>query len=183
MAQIQDAGDHDRRPDRPGTPHPGRAGARLFARLLRYLGPMLSKMRGVPVDLSQGLGGVEIAELGPAIGGLFEALTPEEFDGLACEVLSRCWISDVDADGKQVGRDLSKPPQIDLAFQGDLMLMVKTLRWALEVNFGGFFRELARSVGAAAERAFARQRLEQGAQQPSSSSSPTSSAPSGTATA
>src|SRR3954470_17463756 len=75
------------------TPHKGRPGARLLARLVRHLGPALSALRGCDIDLSKGIQNVEIAELAPAIGGLFQALTPEEFDSLACEILTRCSIT------------------------------------------------------------------------------------------
>lgn len=155
------------------TPHAGRPGARLLARLLRYLGPALSKLRGVEIDLTQGFENVEIAELAPAIGGLFEALTPDEFDSLACAILARCSIAMPGADGKLENYDLSKPPKIDEAFTGQLMLMFKVMGWVLEVNFAGFFHEFARSAAAAAERAAAKIAANKG-QPSSSSSSPTS---------
>lgn len=135
------------------TPHKGRPGARLLARLIRHLGPALSAMRGLDVDLSKGIQNVEIAELAPAIGGLFNSLTPDEFDTLACEILSRCQVIAPGAEGKPVKFDLSKPTAIDDAFAGDLLLMFKTMAWALEVNFAGFFLGLARSAAAVEARA------------------------------
>lgn len=134
------------------TPHKGRPGARLLARLLRHLGPALGALRGVDLDLSKGIHNVDVTELMPAIGQLFEILAPDEFDALACEILSRCSIAMPDADGKLRSYDLSKPAMIDDAFTGDLMLMFKVLAWALEVNFSGFFHALARSGAAAAAR-------------------------------
>lgn len=137
------------------TPHKGRPGARLLARLFKYLGPALTKMRGINVDLSQGIQNVEIAELAPAIAGLFEALTPEDFDSLACEIMSRCSVIMPDADGTLKNFDLSKPAMIDDAFAGDLLLMFKVMAWSLEVNFAGFFLGLARSAVAVEARAAA----------------------------
>ena len=134
------------------TPHKGRPGARLLARLLRHLGPALGALRGVDIDLSNGIQNVDVAELMPAIGRLFEILAPDEFDSLACEILSRCSIVLPDVDGKLRQYDLSKPAMIDDAFAGDLMLMFKVLGWSLEVNFSGFFHALVQSGAVAAAR-------------------------------
>lgn len=124
------------------TPHKARAGARLLARLVRHVGPALSKLRGIDV---KNIKDADIADFGPAVSGLFETLTPDEFDSLSVEILSRCSIAMPDDRGQLKLHDLSKPAGIDDAFSGELKLMFKVMAFALEVNFGNFFDGFGRS--------------------------------------
>lgn len=127
------------------TPHKARAGARLLARLVRHVGPALAKLRGLDV---KNVKDADIADFGPAVAGLAESLTPDEFDSLTLEILSRCSITMPDERGSLKLFDLSKPVAIDDAFSGELKLMFKVMAWALEVNFGNFFDGFGQSVDA-----------------------------------
>lgn len=136
------------------TPHKGRPGARLLARLLKHVGPAFGQLRGIDMGQlksSSSLAG-DIAAFAPAIAAMFESLTPDDFDSLSCEILSRCAVI-LPEGGQLKNWDLSKPANIDDAFAGDLMLMFKVMAFALEVNYAGFFLGLGLGGADAGSRA------------------------------
>ena len=96
----------------------------------------------------------ELEDLAPAIGALFETLDDDKVDALLGEVLKHATIVMPDEAGHLKVYDLSKGDEIDFAFTGKLPLMFAVVKYALEVNFGGFFgaKGALAAIAAAAER-------------------------------
>lgn len=82
-------------------------------------------MQGL-MDRSDGL---EI--LGKALGGLFKALTPSELESLTRELLSTAQII-------QNGRTADLMTVFDEVFRGRIDSILKTLVFAIQVNYGSF---------------------------------------------
>lgn len=105
----------------------------LMAQLMRVFGPAL-----VGVSMSAPLDGTLVSA--------FATLTPKDAQDIALAVLAG---STAEIDGSLI--DLNTKDKINAAF-GGVMDLLLALRFALEVNFGGFFAALpASSDGAQAK--------------------------------
>lgn len=125
------------------TQHRARAAARLLAKVGRCVAPALAKIKGTisadekAADLKE----MDLADIGPAIAGLFESLEDDRLDALMLEIFAHTTITmpSGDTQGELRVFDLSRGEQIDSAFTGNLPLMFGCIKFALEVNFGSFF--------------------------------------------
>jgi tail assembly chaperone len=103
------------------TQHPARRGFRLLARLGRLIAPGLRAAGGADSVIGLLLSAIENlpdAEVEPLLLELFANARAEK-------------------DGKNF--PLSQPNMIDVAFEGNVSGIVQSVRFAIEVNFGGFF--------------------------------------------
>lgn len=112
---------------------------RLAPRLGRVIARVLSQMRGV--KSLKGLINSErdVSELGAALEAGFAQLDDAAVDKISGELLSGTTINVTDDAGTVRAIDLINPAMIDMAFQGDLALMMAVLKFAAEVNFGRYF--------------------------------------------
>lgn len=110
--------------------HPARRAMRLLARLGKIAGPTLGALAGL-ASKPGSLGGAKIEALGGALGGLFDALTPDEADRLLEELL--CFTS-----VEERGRSAPLWPVFDVVLQGRPLDVLKLAKFSLEVNFGDF---------------------------------------------
>ncbi len=112
---------------------------RLAPRLGRVVAPMLSQMRGVKSLKGLINADRDVSELGPALEAMFAQLDDAAVDKISTELLSGTTIQVTGDDGTVRAIDLINPAMIDMAFQGDLSLMMAVLKFAAEVNFGRYF--------------------------------------------
>lgn len=110
---------------------------KLMTRLGKLLGPAMGQLKGVKLK-------AKADALLPVLTALFESLEPDEADGLAQQILEG---THVVAGGKAV--TLNSAPAIDAVFGGRLLLMLRVMAFAVEVNYRDFFRGLAPSAGGA----------------------------------
>lgn len=127
------------------TPHKGRPGARLAAQLVRIVAPVMSAFRGKSLkDIEK----MDISDLSPVFGNVIANLDDSTFDTLITNVFARTTIVKPEGgNGSAKQYDLSKPSQIDDAFEGEFALMLRCAWEAIEVNFGGFFAGKGQSAG------------------------------------
>ncbi len=111
-----------------------RRALRLTGRLGKIIGPALAR-----TDALSGLSAeTKVADLAPNVSALFAPLDVDGFDATLCEILSGTVVV---ADGRR--EDLCGGEKaIDKVFGDDVMGLVKTAAFAIEVNFGGFIGEL-----------------------------------------
>jgi hypothetical protein len=112
------------------TQLPAMRGLRLFARVARVLGPALGKLGAAKAGGIK-IGGVGVSEeaFGTAIETLFDKLSPDEFE----LVLSEFFWS-LTRNGKKV----APGAEFDLEMAGQLVTILKLLKFAFEVNYGNF---------------------------------------------
>ncbi len=104
------------------TTLPARSGAKLLAKVGKALAPSLMKLSGEDVS--------------DALSTLFNSLDDASIDALLSDVFKHTTIVPPD---KSMVFDLSKGDVVDKVFTGQLPLMFKVFKFALEVNFGPFF--------------------------------------------
>jgi len=105
---------------------------RLMARLGGLLAPMLSALEMLDgVDLKSD---IPLRQLQPLVMQLFETLTPETAVSLAGELLLS---SSVIYEDRKV--ELNDSSRIDLVFGGNLIGLLKSLAFSIEVNYRDFF--------------------------------------------
>jgi hypothetical protein len=109
------------------TQFPALRGFRTMTRLAGILAPVLSNLEGVSLDS-------DISELGPALTQLFMRLADEDAEALASELLIS---TSVQLNGTLV--ELNDRDRINMAFDGSVFGLVKTLIFVIEVNYGDFF--------------------------------------------
>lgn len=119
------------------TPHAARAATKLFAKIGRVIGPGLAKLK-TDGDASS-VKDLELSDIGPAISALFTALDDASIDILLADIFKHANITKPDSKGQLRMYDLSRLEEIDGAFEGQLLLLFKTVKYVLEVNFGSFF--------------------------------------------
>lgn len=129
------------------TQLPARRAYKLLPKLGNILAPAFSKLEGVDLtNLEQ-----DISKMAPAFAELFAKLDEAESDDLMESLL---YSTSVVVEGKRL--DLCNPHEIDVAFSGNLLAMMETLWFAVELNFRDFFSaasEKAASVAADAAKA------------------------------
>lgn len=105
----------------------------------------------------------DVSALGPAFSKLFSALDDAEQDNLMEALLQGTSVV-----VPNIGMlSLSTPEHIDTAFAGNLMALMQTLWFALEVNFADFF-EGASQIKESVLRAAAMKKAEQESSSPES---------------
>jgi hypothetical protein len=119
------------------TPHAARAAVKLLAKIGRVIGPGLAKLK-TDGDVSS-VKDMELDDLGPAIAALFTALDDASIDILLADIFKHTSITKPDIKGELRMYDLSRVTEVDDAFGCDHLLMLKVVKYALEVNFGSFF--------------------------------------------
>ena len=124
------------------TPHKSRAGAKLAAKLMRIVAPMLANLKGQTITSIQKM---DVGQLAPIFGSVISSLDDAQLDALIADVFARTSVN-VEHDGVRKIYDLSKGVNIDDAFEGSLSLMFKGMWAAVEVNFGNFFGGSGQSV-------------------------------------
>ncbi len=108
-----------------------RAAAKLAARLLKYLAPVLGQLK--PTDE------VDMNLLAGALRQIMFDMSDEELDAVVCKTLA-CTIAIRNNDkGEPEKFEMADPAQIDLAFAGKLGAMFKAVQWVLGVNYADFF--------------------------------------------
>lgn len=110
----------------------------LFARMGKVLAPALGKMQGLSMQ-------ADVSALGPALSELFSRLDGAEAKELAKEILCATVVL---VEGKRL--TLSTDEAINMVFNGKLRTFIKTMAFALEVNFADFIAAVRDSVPAAA---------------------------------
>lgn len=110
---------------------------RLTIKLGKIVAPAFSIMLSMQGD-------EDISALTPAVKFLFEQLPADEFNPLALELLSTTTVG-VTSIG---GRD---PRVLDKAFGSNLVALLETIAFALEVNFGDFIKALFAKINANAD--------------------------------
>lgn len=124
------------------TQLPAMKALRLMGRLGKTLGPALAKAAGAMQN-----GGLEsnVAVLGDAVHVLFDRLSPDEMEQLTRELLETATVTcTVPATGQPYNGPMM--PVFNTVFQGRMPSLLKTLKFAFEVNYGNFFdglRDLA----------------------------------------
>lgn len=113
------------------TQLPSMRALRLMTRIGRLIMPSLAKLDGLSVGA---LLRAEMSSIGPAVSELFDRLTDSQAEELVREILVA---TAVDVDGKRV--ELINGAAIDKVYSGNLPALFSTIRFALEVNYGGFF--------------------------------------------
>lgn len=127
------------------TQHPAKRAMRLLTRLGKLAGPLVAMATG---PAKGGLAGADAGGLARAIGGLFEALPPDEVDGFLAELFVSTRIIEPD------GRLTNLWPVYDLRMQGRTLDALKLAAFVVEVNFSDFFDALRglQPPGPAAEK-------------------------------
>ncbi len=101
----------------------------LFTKLGKVLAPALARAADLQLDPD-----MDVSALAPALGELFAQLDPADATQLAHDVLIS---TSVVADGRIT--ELSQSGAIDLVFGGRFLAFLKTMAFAIEVNFRDFF--------------------------------------------
>lgn len=120
--------------------HPYFRGMALKGRWLQFVGPSLSPVlaslaRSGVTDLANADMGVMAA----ALGELFFRMDPAELQPLICETLASTTVVVPDEKGVATQIDLSNPAMIELVFGDRELDSLKTIWFALKVNFAGLF--------------------------------------------
>lgn len=110
---------------------------RLLPKVLKLIVPVLGATRG-----KKGIDDVDVAALAPVL----EQLDDATMDALLLETLVCTSVVTTNDKGAQVKYDLTSKQWIDAAFGGNVVALVKTMAFALQLNFAGVFHE---SAGAA----------------------------------
>jgi hypothetical protein len=121
---------------------------RLLAKVGRVLTPTLGALGGKKLD---GLKSIDFADLGPALSAMFAQLDDAAADALMLETLASTSVVTRGDNGQLIKYDLTSKAWIDLAFAGDVMALLLTMKFALEVNFRSFFAASAGSEQPAAQ--------------------------------
>ena len=123
---------------------PAMRATRLLHRISKAVGPALAKAMG-GAEGGASFADLDVSQLAPALELLFDRLSEDDLDQIVRELLET---STVELQGRQ-GRT-TKPllPLIDELLEVQDVLNVA--RFALEVNFKGFFGALVKSGGALA---------------------------------
>lgn len=119
---------------------------RLAPRLGRVIAPMLSQLKGVKTLRGLINADRDVSALGPALEAMFAQLDDAAVDKISGELLSGTTINVTGEDNQVRAIDLISPAMIDMAFQGDLALMMAVLKFSAEVNFGRYFFARASSA-------------------------------------
>lgn len=127
---------------------PAMQAVRLWHRLVKALGPALSKLVGAFVGTSRGgfelekvdLADVDLDALGAAVATFFDSLPEEKFDAMIRDLLSTVVVQ---------GSSVALSKSIDAHFRGNLSAMFRLAGASLEVNFGDFL-DVLRSVASRA---------------------------------
>jgi hypothetical protein len=115
------------------TPLPAGQALKTLARLLRLVAPALGKpgsLRAAGQTLQQVILG--------GIGGALERLDGEELDALCRELAQTTMV-------RGGGAPFRLDAQFDVHFQGDVLGVLRWLRFALEANFGPLFSALGQA--------------------------------------
>lgn len=111
-------------------------GFAVASKVAKVVTPVLPHLKGVTMQ-------TEIADLAPAIGELFSRLDENEGQALVRDLLAgACAVRD----GQQI--PLNTDDRINLAFEGNMMAMLRAALFAAEVNFSDFFAGSATSSAA-----------------------------------
>lgn len=120
--------------------HPYFRGMELKAKWAQFVGPALS-----PALTSLAKSGVtdiataDISVMAMALGELFFRMDPAEVRPLICETLASTTVVVTDEKGVANLVDLSNPAMIELVFGDRELDSLKTIWFALKVNFSGLF--------------------------------------------
>lgn len=123
------------------TPMGALAAGSMLTRLMKFAGPTMMELRKVNWDVIGVNRMLTFAEFVPTVSALMGALGPEDFTQLACQLLKSCTV--IRPEGCEPRKvDLIDAKKIDVAFEGQLGLMLYAIAYVLEVNFANFFRGL-----------------------------------------
>jgi hypothetical protein len=122
---------------------PARRSMKLLARLGRLVAPLVSVAQGAAK--AGGFQKLDSAVLAQSIGGLFDALPPDEVEPLLSELFaSTCII-------EPSGARQPLWPVFDLRMQGKAFDVLRLAAFAVEVNFSDFFDALRAGAPQGAE--------------------------------
>lgn len=116
------------------TQLPAMRAYKLICRLAKLFGSSLDSLRGVGFK-------ADVKNLLPVLTELFNNLDEDEAEKLALKILAGTLVV---GNGKAVG--LTSADAIDGVFSGRLLMMLKVMAFALEVNYRDFFRELLKTA-------------------------------------
>lgn len=119
---------------------PARRAMKLLARLGKLVAPLVAVAQGAAK--SGGVLKLDAGLLTSAVGGLFDALPPEDVEPLMAELFASAVILDGNA-------RVPLWPVFDLRMQGRTFDVLKLAAFAVEVNFGDFFDALRANMPAA----------------------------------
>lgn len=127
---------------------PGMRGVKVFTKLTRLLS-----------GAKQALAAKSDDEKAGALLGLLEKLEPEDVEYFLTELLTPALVKVPAGVGLPAleGKEVQVMPHFDALFQGRIDLALRALVFALQVNYGGFLKGLAKSVAAQAGAAAAAQ--------------------------
>lgn len=126
---------------------PGMRGVKVFTKLTRLLSGAKAALAAKSDEEKAG-----------ALLGLLERLEPEDVEYFMTELLTPALVKVPAGSGTNLdGKEVQVMPHFDTLFQGRIDLALRALVFALQVNYGGFLKGLAKSVAAQAAAAAAAQ--------------------------
>jgi hypothetical protein len=115
---------------------------KLFHRLAGALAPALGSVASALAETGGNVGNLDIMVaaklIGPAMGSLFDKISPEQMVEITKELMQGCVVTGEGVENP----NLDKQPVFDSHFAGRLQDVYKLLKFSLEVNYGDFFAEL-----------------------------------------
>lgn len=103
---------------------------RLMTKLGSIVAPLLAKLDSIRLD-------TKLTDIAPVVSEVFAHLSPDEAIALVQEVLASTYVV---KSGEKI--ELAGGAKIDLVFNGNLAGLLKTVVFAIEVNFKDFFSGL-----------------------------------------
>jgi hypothetical protein len=110
---------------------PAMKAQRLFVKIAGILSPAVSRLANGRKITS--IADLNLSVVGDALGVLGDRLTPDEYENIVRQLLYS--VTRKDLDGKL--QDISK--SFDIEFAGEMVTVLKLVRFAFEVNYGDFF--------------------------------------------
>lgn len=120
---------------------PGMRSLKVFTRITKMLGKGAGKALGAAQA-----GGKDSAAAGAAVLELLGNVDENDVEYVARQLLEVCVVSCPEGSGVPSGNAANN---FDALFQGRLDLLLKTLFFAIQVNYGSFLKGLATSAAAA----------------------------------
>jgi len=119
------------------TQHGAIPGMRLLARLGKLLGPAAADLKAIA-----GAGGTDAL---PALTALLDRIDEDSVESLICQVLCNCQVV-----ANKRPMTLDSQQAIDEVYSGRYLLLLRSMAFALQVNYGDFLRGAVGSVPAPA---------------------------------
>lgn len=111
----------------------------MLTRLLRIVAPVVGKLGGLNFSRAMEM---SMAELAPAISAMMAGIDPEDVGPLLLEILGSTAATGKFGGAKKDQQvSLLTTEDVNLVFKGRLPTLLKVAKFALEVNYAGFFPE------------------------------------------